>query len=95
MTDPSVGCAASASGLASGRRYAFLLTDRLTQLLHVGVGCAKDSHDCVPANSSMTILDLGEVGHSDLGAGAQLLLGEPCLDAQFPKCSSEDSVILG
>lgn len=92
MMGTSVG---GASGLASGRLCTFLLADRLTQLHHVGVGCAEDSHDRVPANSSMTVLDLGEVGHPDLGAGAQLLLSEPCLVAQVPKRSSEDAVILG
>lgn len=87
--------AGGASGLASGRWCAFLLADRLTQLLHIGVGRAEDSHDRVPANSSMTVLDLGQVRHPDLGAGAQLLLSEPCVVAQFSERSSEDAVILG
>lgn len=89
------GSVGGASGLASGRRCAFLLADRLTQLLHVGVVRAEDSHDCVPANSSMTVLYLGDVRHSDLGACPQFLLGEPCVVAQFPERSSEDAVILG
>ena len=85
----------SCPSYASGRRRTFLLTDRDAELLHVGFERAKESHHCMPADSAMAVLDLGEVGGADLGPRAKFFLGEPCVVAEFPQRSSEDPMVFG
>jgi hypothetical protein len=78
---------------ASALRRALLLVDCVAELLQAGVKGAEESRHRVPADSAVAVLKLREVGRADVGAGAQLLLGQSCLVAQFAQCPPEEAVI--
>jgi hypothetical protein len=65
---------------------------RIGESAQVGVKRVQKAQEGVPADAAMSVLDLGDVGRTDIDADRQLLLRESGSRAQRPQRSTEDHV---
>jgi hypothetical protein len=71
--------------------FAFLLVDRVGELVEVYVECAQEALDGEPLHATSAALDPRDVGWVHLDPLGKLLLGDPACVAQAPKGAAENA----
>lgn len=74
---------------------ALLRVDRVRELAEIDVERAQEREERVPPDSSVSVLNLGDVGRADLDSRRQRLLGEPCPLAEFPQRLAKYPIRIG
>lgn len=81
----------SADLFGSPAVFAFLLVDRVGELVEVGVECAQEPLDGQPLHATPAALDPRDVGRVHLDPLGKLLLGDPACVAQAAQCAAENA----
>lgn len=81
----------SADLFGSVAAFAFLLVDRVGELVEVGVECAQEPLDGQPLHATPAALDPRDVGRVHLDPLGKLLLSDPACVAQAAKCAAENA----